>query len=126
VRRVGISGGVAALVAMTALAGWGAAPATSRSIAVSCHLTAREGEHLGPTYVTSLSVTHVSCAAGKRLVRAYYRCRVRSGGVKGHCDKPVLGFRCTEHRQGIAIQFDARVTCVMGSKRVVHTYTQDT
>ena len=67
---------------------------------------------------------HIS--TGKRLVRAYYRCCKAAGGVKGRCTKRVLGYRCRESRHGIAIQFDARVTCTAGKRKVVHTYTQNT
>lgn len=81
---------------------------------------------MGPTYVTSLSVTGVSCATGKQVVRAYYKCRVRSGGVKGYCHSKVLGYACSEKRSGISVQFDAKVNCVNGSRRVYHTYTQNT
>jgi hypothetical protein len=76
--------------------------------------------------VTSLSVTGVSCATGERVVKDYYRCRVRSGGKKGRCTSRVRGFRCTETRQSISTQFDARVTCRNGSDRVTHAYTQFT
>ena len=95
-------------------------------IAVACHFHGTEQEHLGPSYVTSLNVHGTSCANGKRVVQAYYNCRVRSGGVKGTCHHSVLGYYCTEHRQGISIQFDASVSCVNGSRRVNHTYTQNT
>lgn len=92
--------------------------------ASSCKLGSGQG--LGPSYVTSLTVSGTSCTSGKRLVRAYYRCRKAAGGVKGRCTKPVLGYRCRESRHGIAIQFDARVTCTAGKRKVVHTYTQNT
>lgn len=98
------------------------APASAS--ASSCKLGSGQG--LGPSYVTSLTVSGTSCTSGKRLVRAYYRCRKAAGGVKGRCTKPVLGYRCRETRHGIAIQFDARVTCTAGKRKVVHTYTQNT
>lgn len=94
--------------------------------ATKCSFKGLEQEHMGPSYVTSLAVSGVNCNFGKALVRAYYRCRVRSGGVRGYCHSPVYGFRCGERRSGIKIQFDARVTCVRGARRVTHTYTQNT
>ena len=119
---------IAALAAMPVLSAAGAprvGPAPARA-AGSCPLTASQQRHSGPTYLTSLSVTGTGCAQGLRVAQAYYRCRVRSGGAKGYCRSAVLGYRCSERRQGISIQFDSRVTCVNGRRRVLHTYTQDT
>jgi hypothetical protein len=97
-----------------------ATPATK-----TCDLT-RNAQDLGPSYVTSLKVRGATCATGVQLVRAYYRCRVRSGGVRGKCHSRVLRYVCHEHRQGISIQFDATVTCTRGtSRKIVHTYTQN-
>lgn len=115
------------LLAMSAVSA--AAPATARplaSAAATCNITGKQ-ENQGPTYLTSLSVGGgASCATGLSVVRAYYRCRVHAGGVKGYCHSSVLGFRCSETRRGISIQFDSRVTCKRGQQRVYHTYTQDT
>lgn len=94
--------------------------------AATCSVRGQERK-LGPTYTTKLSVTKVSCAAGKRLVRAYYRCRSANGGKDGRCRKRVSGYACTERRRNvIATQYDSRVTCKRGSRRVVHEYTQFT
>jgi hypothetical protein len=85
------------------------------------------GRGLGPTYVTSLRVTGTSCSSGVKLVKAYYRCRVRNGGRKGTCKGGVQGFRCSEKRSSvITTQFDAKVSCRKGSARVDHSYTQFT
>ncbi len=94
--------------------------------AATCSVRGQERK-LGPTYTTLLRVTKTSCTTGKRLVRAYYKCRVANGGKDGHCRKRVLGFRCTERRTNvISTQYDSRVTCRDGSRRVVHDYTQFT
>ncbi|MEA2155023.1 MAG: hypothetical protein QOE11_1163 [Solirubrobacteraceae bacterium] len=79
----------------------------------------------GLGYFTSLSVTGTSCAGGGKVAVAYYKCRLRHG-VKGRCTTTVLGYRCTEKRNSIATEIDARVTCRKGSRRVVHTYQQNT
>ena len=101
-----------------------ALPAASASTRCS---VARDGRKLGPTYTTSLTVSGTSCASGKRLVRAYYSCRKRHGGVRGRCTTRVSGYRCTERRaNAIPTQFDATVRCARGSARVVHRYTQFT
>ena len=132
-------GGVALVLATASLVGVAVTDAaTARpptaGIVASAHAAAstttcdvrHDGRSLGPTYVTSLKVQHVSCATGIAVVRAYYRCRVHAGGVRGACHSLVLGYRCHEQRQGIAIQFDAKVTCTRGTRKVVHTYVQDT
>jgi hypothetical protein len=90
-----------------------------------CKLTSKEQRGLGPTYVTSLSVTHVSCKSGKALVKAYYKCRAKNG-PSGRCVKKVSGYSCRETRSGISVQFNAKVTCTNGRKVVKHSYTQNT
>jgi hypothetical protein len=80
----------------------------------------------GVGYFTSLRVTGVGCATGRKLVVAYYHCRVRHGGKTGRCPGGVMRYRCTEKRNTIPTEIDARVTCRRGSRRIVHTYQQDT
>ena len=80
----------------------------------------------GTTYVTSIGVRHVTCGKGKRVIRAYHKCRRASGGADGRCHHRVLHFRCSERRTKGHGQFTAKVTCTRGSKRVRHTYTQFT
>jgi hypothetical protein len=100
--------------------------APSGAMAKSCNISGKERK-LGPTYVTSLSVTGVGCGTGEQLVKAYHRCRFASGGKKGRCTRKVSGYRCSERRgKAIPTQFDARVTCTRGSKKVTHAYTQFT
>ena len=94
--------------------------------AASCSVRGQE-RRLGPTYVTKLTVARVSSTAGKRLVRSYYTCRVANGGKDGRCRKRVSGYSCSERRTNvISTQYDSRVTCKNGSRRVVHDYTQFT
>jgi hypothetical protein len=102
-----------------------AVPTATASQAKTCKLGSAS-RTLGPSYVTSLTVKGTTCTAGKKLVHAYYRCRVAHGGVAGKCKTTVRGYRCTEKRAGISIQFDAKVTCAKGAARVIHTYTQNT
>jgi hypothetical protein len=95
--------------------------------ASTCNISGEE-ESLGPTYVTYLGVSGgATCKQGKRLVRAFYRCRVKHGsGVSGHCSG-VEGFRCTEDRYAtIAVQYDSHVLCTRGGERIRHDYTQFT
>lgn len=80
----------------------------------------------GVGYFTSLRVTAVGCATGRKLVVAYYRCRLQHGGKAGRCPGGVMHYRCTEKRNTIPTEIDARVTCRRGARRIVHTYQQDT
>lgn len=111
-------------VCLAALALLAVAPAGA--MAKNCNISGKERK-LGPTYVTSLSVSGVSCGTGERVVKAYHRCRFSAGGKKGRCTRKVSGYSCSERRgDAIPTQFDARVTCKRGSKRVTHSYTQFT
>jgi hypothetical protein len=85
------------------------------------------GEHLGPTYLTSLSVSGTSCATGLAVVGAYHACQLKHGGVKAKCGTSVDGFRCSEKRgPSIPTQFFSTVACQSGSKRVNYKYSQFT
>lgn len=109
------------LAVLTALAAATSARAASPSPgARSCPLP----RYPGVGYFTSLSVSGTTCATGKRVAVAYYHCRTKHGAA-GRCPIGVLGFRCSEHRVSIPTEIDARVTCVMGHERVIHTYQQD-
>jgi hypothetical protein len=87
----------------------------------------RDRRRLGATYVTSLSVTQVSCTKAKRVVKAFNACRRGNGGAAGRCTSSVQGFRCAE-RRGAAIptQYSSRVSCRSGARRVRFAYTQFT
>jgi hypothetical protein len=87
--------------------------------------TCRVPKYPGSGYFTSLSVSHTSCATGRKVALAYYHCRLRHG-VKGRCTSRVLGYSCKERRESIPTEIDARVTCTRGSRKVVHTYQQNT
>jgi hypothetical protein len=90
--------------------------------AATCH----KPKYPGLGYFTSLSVKHTSCATGRKVALAYYHCRLRHGGIKGRCPGGVLGYSCKERRRSIPTEIDARVTCTRGSRKVVHTYQQNT
>jgi hypothetical protein len=112
------------LAALAMACAWLAIPAAGQAT-TSCDLR-KDGRKLGTTYVTSLKVEGISCTGGKKVVRAYHACRRASGGVKGRCTRRVLGFRCSERRNGIPTQFSARVTCRDGGRAVRFAYTQFT
>src|SRR4051794_5540700 len=74
----------------------------------------------GNGYFTSLTVKGTSCAAGKSLMKAHYRARIKHG-KKGHAGS-VKGYHCTEKRNTISTEYNSRVTCKNGSRKVVFTY----
>ncbi|WP_205696101.1 hypothetical protein [Conexibacter sp. SYSU D00693] len=118
--------GAAALLVLAAI--------PSQAQAANCKLKSSEEYNRsaknGPTYTRSLSVSGgASCAAGHKMIRDYYNCRVAppSSGKAGRCTRKVNGYRCSERRSNVAkIQFDANVTCKKGRATIKHAYTQFT
>src|SRR5215213_4093227 len=98
--------------------------ATPRERAVAAR-TCSVPDYPGNGYFTSLTVRHVDCATGRRVMRAHYRCRT-AHGPKGRCHRRVLHYRCSETRYSIPTEINARVTCRRGERRVVYTYQQNT
>lgn len=85
------------------------------------------GEHLGPTYLTYLSVSGTTCATGVALVGAYHSCQLKHGGVKATCPATVDGFRCSERRgPSIPTEFYSSVSCLDRAERVSYKYSQFT
>lgn len=78
----------------------------------------------GHGYFTTMSVKNVTCATGKKVVLAHYRCRVKKGRA-GRCTSKPLGYKCTEQRMSIPTEIDGRVVCRRGSRNVTYTYQQD-
>ncbi len=126
-RRMSLGLAVIAAAAVTIGAPVAAQSAPVAHAAATCSVRGKE-RTFGPTYVTKLTVSGgATCAGGKAIVRAYYRCRVQHGGkTRGRCAS-VSGYRCTEKRyDAIPTQFSAHVTCTAGKRRVLHDYTQFT
>jgi hypothetical protein len=116
---------IAALMLWLACVGTGGAKAPAR-IAGTCSIPHR-GEHLGPTYLTYLSVSGTTCSTGLAVVGAYHACQLKHGGVKARCTSAVDGFRCSEKRgPSIPTEFFSSVSCVDRSKRVAYKYSQFT
>lgn len=78
----------------------------------------------GAGYFTTMSVKNVSCATGKKVVLAHYRCRVKHGRA-GRCASKVQGYSCKETRMSIPTEIDGRVICRRGTRNVTYTYQQD-
>ncbi len=105
-----------AALAIVALAGVGTASAKSCSAA----------KYPGDGYFTSLSVQGTSCAKGREVQRAHYRCRVRNGGKDGRCKRRVEGYSCSERRGArTPAEYNARVSCRRSSARITFTYQQN-
>jgi hypothetical protein len=87
--------------------------------------TCKAPKYPGEGYFTSLTATEVSCSTASKFVVKYYKCRTKTGPA-GRCVKRVDGYSCTETRQSIPTEINGRVTCKKGSRRIVHTYQQNT
>jgi hypothetical protein len=126
-RAVRASFVLAALFALVA-AGSSAAGSSPRAHAAGkCGFHGTEQQHLGASYVTSLTVRKVSCATGKKVVKAFNKCRHASGGARGRCHHKVMRYSCTEgRRSGISTQYDGSATCKRGARRVHFTFTENT
>jgi hypothetical protein len=109
-----------ALLAVVLAASAHAAPAPVARAAKTC----QPPKYPSSGYFTSLKVTHVSCATGRKLALAYFHCRTKSG-LAGRCHRHVMRYACKETRNSIATEIDARVTCRRGSRVIVHTYQQN-
>jgi hypothetical protein len=119
-------GRAALVVVLAALALLGAvASADASGPVANGAATCAPPKYPGNGYFTSLQVTGLSCASGTKVVKAHYKCRTR-GGIRGRCNTTVLGYRCSEVRESIPTEFDAKVTCKSGTKRVIYTYQQNT
>lgn len=106
----------AAACAALALPAFGAAPAS----AATC---GGLGKYPGDGYFTSLKVTNISCAGGKDVMRGHYQCRIKNG-KRGRCPS-FNGWSCTERRQAIATEYNARVICKKSGRTVNYTYQQN-
>ncbi len=104
-----------AALAVVAVAGTGTAAAKS----------CKPAKYPGDGYFTSLSVKGTSCASGRTVQKHHYSCRVRNGGKDGRCNKRVDGYSCSERRNRISTEINARVSCKKGSRRVSFTYQQN-
>jgi hypothetical protein len=117
---------LAPLLSLTLLLAPSSGGAPSAAAAGGCGIPGG-GEHLGPTYLTVLSVRGTSCATGLAVVRAYHSCQLRDGGVKARCRSLVHGFRCSERRgPAIPTEFYSSVSCQSQGRRVSYTYSQFT
>lgn len=112
----------ASSVAVALVAPAAGAPTAHAARTITCDVS-RVADRFGATSVTSLKVSGTSCDAGKRVVRAFTRCRL-ANGVSGRCVRLVKGFACGEIRTNLPTEISSRVTCKKRRATVVHHYTQ--
>jgi len=120
---------LAAIGLMTAIPSTASADGPSASASRNCSLSPNQQQNGFPpaSYVTSIRVFNTTCRSGKRVIRAYHRCRAANGGRNGRCPHRVLRYRCSEGaRQSVpGVQYSTRVTCRKGGRKIVSTYTQN-
>ena len=119
-----------AIPAALAVAALGTAPTAVASgpvahAAKTCGVS--ENDYPGNGYFTRLTVRGTSCANGKKVAKAHYHCRIAQGGIKGHCKRRVLGYRCKEGtRHSVpGVYYNVKVSCSNGSRRVGFFYQQN-
>jgi hypothetical protein len=116
---------VAALAAAAVVAVAVATPSPAAAPQAHAARSCTPPKYPGDGYFTSLLVTGTTCARGKEVALAYYRCRTKTGR-RGRCHRRVLRYTCREERTSIPTEINARVTCRRGGAKVVHTYQQNT
>lgn len=93
----------------------------------SCSLSEREQDPPGsvPTYNLSLKRQKTRCSTAKKVMRAFHRCRSRTGYT---CRKKVLSrWTCTGRKDSsTATILYANFTCKWGKRRVKSSYQQNT
>jgi hypothetical protein len=117
--------GAVVVVALLSIAAGSASAQPVAHAAGSCNI-ARYYHSLGPTYAERLSVTGTSCASGVSLIKAYFKCGIKAGGVRGTCHSTVLGFRCTDQRSTGADQYIAKVNCKKARESATFYYSENT
>src|SRR3954454_11048536 len=112
-RRV-LSGAIvaAALLAASFAQTGGASPVAHASAFSACDISGQQ-QNLGASYVTSLKVQGVGCTKGKKVIKAYHRCRHQSGGPAGTCSSTLFGFKYHDvKRTGLPnVQYKAPAKC---------------
>ena len=118
-RRIGITLGCCLAIASFGGPTIAAADDPTASASRSC----KTPKYPGDGYFTSLNVYKTSCARGREVTLAHYRCRIKKGKA-GRCSS-VLGYRCTETRNSIPTEINGRVTCKKSTAKIVYTYQQN-
>lgn len=105
-----------AAIALVAFAGVGTATAKG----------CKSAGYPGEGYFNDLRVKGTSCKAGRTVQKHHYSCRVNNGGKDGRCNKKVDGYSCSEKRgERTSVEYNARVTCKKGDRRISWQYQQN-
>ena len=121
--RAGLALALAVAVTAIGAAAVGASASSSGGVqaARSCG-----SYQMGSVYILSLRTRHAKCKTGRRVAKAFTKCRHKNGAA-GHCHHRVRHFRCKENRgQSGPAQYYSSVRCKRGAKRVKFGYTQNT
>ena len=126
-RTIRITLALAATALIAAIPATASADGPSANASRACNIAGQQRDFPPASYVTSLRVFNTSCRKGKAVIRGYHRCRRANGGANGRCRNRVLRFRCSEGpREAVpGVQYNAKVTCRRGGRKIVSTYTQN-
>jgi hypothetical protein len=120
--RFAVLAGAAALIVASVP---GSAPATEDGPIATAAKRCSAGDYSGydTTYVYSpIRARRISCKNARALVRKFHECRPDPAG---RCPSPGR-WSCSEDRfNKTRFQYDSRVRCKKGGKRVKHRYTQN-
>ncbi len=109
--------GILGIPALCAVLGLGSSLASANPVApIEAHpagaCSVGTGHGYGYSYLTSLKAFRTSCSTGRALAKRH--------GHEG-------GWSCKRIRLDTSpVQYDNRVTCLSGQRKVVWTYTQNT
>jgi hypothetical protein len=111
IARTRMAAAAVSLLSLATLPALAAArPSVRAHVARGCSVGSGHG--YGYSYLTSLRVSHTSCATGRVIARHHGRVR---------------GWSCTRRRlDSSPVQYDERVSCRSGRRQVVWTYTENT
>jgi hypothetical protein len=116
----------ACVLAVALAAGSATAAGPVATASKSCRLSISQQRHSGATYLVQLSVSGVSCSSGLAVEKAWQSCRRSTAGHKS-CRKSVSGYKCAQKvLDSSKTQYDAKVSCARGSRKVTFVYTQNT
>jgi len=107
----------------------GAAQTDSKATATAsrqCAIGDRQS-YTPASYVNSLYARNASCRKARRVTRAFHRCRRNNGGRNGRCPNRVQRYNCSETRGDAVpgVQYNSRVVCRLGARKITSTYTQN-
>ena len=123
--RITLATCLCALVLGAGMAASAAAAGPTATAARTCDLSLKQQRNAGATYLVQLTVSRLSCRKGLRIEKAYQRCRRDTRG-QTTCKRRVRRFRCAQRILASSrTQYDAKVSCKRGRRKVGFIYTQN-